>query len=238
MRGRDGRSKQLRARTVRTKQSAIAYRYRRHSSVDTSISSAQRPAAYPRYLALIMVPNKVLCFHIYTALALVTLAKPAACFSVGGDAGSRRDMLKKTVSTIVGGATTVAAASPALAKEEKATAVLRSAGCARGAGEACADLAEGNEFILKLQQKSQENAAQADADALAAYNNKNFPDFLASLNPPKYLVKQPDGKFVVYDDRELSQLKAAGKIKLERPLAKGGKIGYDLTQKPIMVQVE
>ena len=177
--------------------------------------------------------------YAYIALSLGVLAKPAACFSVvGGDAGSRRDMLKKTVSTIVGGATTVAAASPALAKEEKATAVLRSAGCARGTGEACADLAEGNEFILKLQQKSQENAAQADADALAAYNNKNFPDFLASLNPPKYLVKQPDGKFVVYDDRELSQLKAAGKIKLERPLAKGGKIGYDLTQKPIMVQVE
>jgi len=103
--------------------------------------------------------NEVLCFHIFTAFALVTLAKPAACFSIGGDAGSRRDMLKKTVSTIVGGATTtVAAASPALAKpEEKATAVLRSAGCARGTGEACADLAEGNEFILKLQQKSQEN---------------------------------------------------------------------------------
>lgn len=179
--------------------------------------------------------------YVYIALTLGVLTKPATCFSVvGGDAGSRRDMLKKTVSTIVGGATvtTVAAASPALAKEEKATAVLRSAGCARGTGEACADLAEGNEFILKLQQKSQENAAQADADALAAYNNKNFPDFLASLNPPKYLVKQPDGKFVVYDDRELSQLKAAGKIKLERPLAKGGKIGYDLTQKPIMVQVE
>ena len=178
--------------------------------------------------------------YVYIAFTLGVLAKPATCFSVvGGDAGSRRDMLKKTVSTIVGGATTVAAATPpALAKEEKATAVLRSAGCARGTGEACADLAEGNEFILKLQQKSQENAAQADADALAAYNNKNFPDFLASLNPHKYLVKQPDGKFVVYDDRELSQLKAAGKIKLERPLAKGGKIGYDLTQKPIMVQVE
>ena len=98
--------------------------------------------------------------YVYIAFTLGVLAKPATCFSVvGGDAGSRRDMLKKTVSTIVGGATTVAAASPALAKEEKATAVLRSAGCARGTGEACADLAEGNEFILKLQQKSQENAA-------------------------------------------------------------------------------
>lgn len=177
-------------------------------------------------------------------LALSALAHPATCFGItGGDgnlnanAGSRREVLRNTASAI---ATFVGAgaAAPALAKEEKATAVLRSAGCARGSGEACTDLAEGNEFILNLQRKSQDNAAQADADALAAYNNKNFPDFLASLNPPKYLVKQPDGKFVVYDDREISQLKAAGKIRLEKPLAKGGKIGYDVTQKPIMVQIE
>ena len=163
-------------------------------------------------------------------LALSALAHPAMCFGICGDgnlnanAGSRREVLRKTASAIVGSTTFLVgagAAAPALAKEEKATAVLRSAGCARGSGEACTDLAEGNEFILNLQRKSQENAAQADADALAAYNNKNFPDFLASLNPPKYLVKQPDGKFVVYDDREISQLKAAGKIRLEKPLAKG-----------------
>ena len=180
-------------------------------------------------------------------LALSALAHPAMCFGICGDgnlnanAGSRREVLRKTASAIVGSTTFLVgagAAAPALAKEEKATAVLRSAGCARGSGEACTDLAEGNEFILNLQRKSQDNAAQADADALAAYNNKNFPDFLASLNPPKYLVKQPDGKFVVYDDREISQLKAAGKIRLEKPLAKGGKIGYDVTQKPIMVQIE
>lgn len=183
-----------------------------------------------------MARNRSLYAYIFIATMLCALARPAACFSVDG--GSRRDVLKKTASTIIGCATCAAAATPAVAKEEKATAVLRSAGCARGTGEACADLAEGSDFILNLQKKSQENAAQADADALAAYNNKNFPDFLASLNPPKYLVKQPDGKFVVYDDRELSQLKNAGKIRLERPLAKGGKIGYDLTQKPIMVQVE
>ena len=36
-------------------------------------------------------------------------------------------------------------------------AVLRSAGCVYGEGEACADLAEGNEFILSLQKKSAEN---------------------------------------------------------------------------------
>ena len=36
-------------------------------------------------------------------------------------------------------------------------AVLRSAGCANGEGEACADLADGNEFIQNLQKKSAEN---------------------------------------------------------------------------------
>ncbi len=36
-------------------------------------------------------------------------------------------------------------------------AVLRSAGCVYGEGEACADLAEGNEFIQNLQRKSAQN---------------------------------------------------------------------------------
>lgn len=36
-------------------------------------------------------------------------------------------------------------------------AVLRSAGCVYGEGEACADLAEGNEFIQNLQKKSAQN---------------------------------------------------------------------------------
>ena len=35
--------------------------------------------------------------------------------------------------------------------------VIRSAGCANGEGDACADLAEGNEFIQSLQKKSAEN---------------------------------------------------------------------------------
>ncbi len=35
--------------------------------------------------------------------------------------------------------------------------VIRSAGCANGEGEACADLAEGNEFIQSLQKKSAQN---------------------------------------------------------------------------------
>jgi hypothetical protein len=74
-------------------------------------------------------------------------------------------------------------------------------------------------------------------EALNAYNMKNYPDFFASLTPPKYLVKGLDGKFLVYTDAELSVLKGAGKIKLEIPKAMGGKV-VDMTQKPMMVLVE
>lgn len=35
--------------------------------------------------------------------------------------------------------------------------VIRSAGCANGEGDACADLADGNEFIQSLQKKSAQN---------------------------------------------------------------------------------
>jgi len=66
---------------------------------------------------------------------------------------------------------------------------------------------------------------------------KNFPDFFASLNPPKYLVKQPDGSFGVYTDAELAELKKLGKITVENPKTKGGKF-MDLTQKPMLVLVE
>ena len=185
------------------------------------------------------------CAALAIAASLLVAAGPSvAAFGIEST-GSRREMMEKAASAII---TSVLATSvleigtgfvlPASAKDENAPLVIRSAGCARGSGEACADLAEGNEFILNLQRKSQENAEQADRDALAAYNNKNFPEFMASFNPPKYLVKMPDGKFQVYDNVELSELKAKGKIKVERPLAKGGKIGYDLTQKPILVLVD
>lgn len=62
---------------------------------------------------------------------------------------SRRNMLGRL-------ATTNLAFLSAYASSANAD-VLRSAGCANGEGEACADLAEGNEFIQNLQQKSAQN---------------------------------------------------------------------------------
>lgn len=66
---------------------------------------------------------------------------------------------------------------------------------------------------------------------------KNYPDFFASLNPPKYLVMKSDGSFDVFTDEELNKLKQAGKIQVVMPKAKGGKV-TDVTQKPYMLLKE
>ena len=63
---------------------------------------------------------------------------------------------------------------------------------------------------------------------------KNYPDFFASLNPPKFLVQKPDGTFGIYTEEELVPLKKAGRIRVQQPKTMGGKV-TDLTQKPIMV---
>jgi hypothetical protein len=66
---------------------------------------------------------------------------------------------------------------------------------------------------------------------------KNYPDFFASLSPPKYMVKKSDGTFDLYDDVELAKLKKENKIRLEKPTAMGGRV-VDVTQKPVLVLVE
>jgi hypothetical protein len=66
---------------------------------------------------------------------------------------------------------------------------------------------------------------------------KNYPDFFASLSPPKYMVKKSDGTFNLYDDVELAELKKANRIRLEKATAMGGKV-IDYTQKPTMVLVD
>lgn len=70
-----------------------------------------------------------------------------------------------------------------------------------------------------------------------AYQLKNYPDFFASLSPPKYMVMKSDGTFVIFTDDELKTLKQAGKIKVKQPMAFHGKL-TDLTQKPVMMLVE
>ena len=69
------------------------------------------------------------------------------------------------------------------------------------------------------------------------YYMKNYPDFFASLSPPRYIIKKQDGTFMTVTDSELSELKKANKIKIENARAMNGKV-VDYTQKPIMVLVE
>jgi hypothetical protein len=110
--------------------------------------------------------------------------------------------------------------------------VIRSAGCANGEGDACADLADGNEFIQSLQKKSAQNKEANQREALNAYYMKNYPDVFAVSD--KRMVKRTDGTYALYSADEVSNLTKAGKITIEYPTSKGGRIA-DLTQKPILV---
>ena len=64
---------------------------------------------------------------------------------------------------------------------------------------------------------------------------KNYPDVFAISD--KRMVKKTDGSFVLLSSEEVKELNQAGKIKIEYPKSKGGRIA-DLTQKPILILAE
>eukprot|EP00979_Chaetoceros_neogracilis_P002887 scaffold478_cov235-Chaetoceros_neogracile.AAC.4 len=148
---------------------------------------------------------------------------------------NRQDFIRKLAIGIASVALPQVANAAAIENSEGR--ILRSDKCAYGEGEGCESLAGDNEFIKNLQRKSAEKKEAVQKENLIAYQQKNYPDFFASLSPPKYMVKKSDGTFNLYDDVELSELKKANRIKMERPTAMGGKV-LDLTQKPVMVLVE
>jgi len=61
---------------------------------------------------------------------------------------------------------------------------------------------------------------------------KNYPDVFAVSD--KKMVKKLDGSFALYSAEEVRDLTQQGKIMIEYPKSKGGRIA-DLTQKPILV---
>jgi len=61
---------------------------------------------------------------------------------------------------------------------------------------------------------------------------KNYPDVFAASG--KRMVKKMDGSFVLYSPEEVKDLTDEGKITIEYPKSKGGRI-LDLTQKPVLV---
>ncbi|GKY98792.1 hypothetical protein MPSEU_000835400 [Mayamaea pseudoterrestris] len=107
--------------------------------------------------------------------------------------------------------------------------------CASGIGDGCNDLAEGNDFIKTLQEKSAANKDKYTKEALNAYYMKNYPDFFASSG--KKLVRKPDGSFILLDEAEIDRLSRANKLSTEMPRALKGRV-TDLTQKPILVLKE
>mmetsp|Transcript_17887 Transcript_17887/g.27807 ORF Transcript_17887/g.27807 Transcript_17887/m.27807 type:complete len:187 (+) Transcript_17887:70-630(+) len=139
----------------------------------------------------------------------------------------RRDFVQRT---LMGSASILGSLCTTV--DDANAAVLQSKPCALGEGDGCADIAEGNEFIKSLQEKS---AAKKDVyvkEALDAYNMKNYPDFFQSIG--KVMVKKSDGTFATFSEEEFGKFKAAGRIGLEYPRAMGGKVP-DMTQKPILV---
>lgn len=68
---------------------------------------------------------------------------------------SRRNVLKNSIFTPI-----AMTSLSSLLMENANAAVLQSGPCASGQGDACEDLAEGNEFIRSLQKKSSENRAR------------------------------------------------------------------------------
>jgi len=73
-------------------------------------------------------------------------------------------------------------------------------------------------------------------EALNAYYMKNYPDSFATSSDKK-MVKKLDGSFALLSAKEVDNLNKEGKIRIEYPTSKGGRIA-DLTQKPIMVMKE
>lgn len=69
-------------------------------------------------------------------------------------------------------------------------------------------------------------------ESLNAYYMKNYPDVFAVSD--KKMVKKMDGSFALYSSEEVSKLNKEGKISIEYPKSKGGRIA-DLTQKPVLV---
>mmetsp|Transcript_5589 Transcript_5589/g.13154 ORF Transcript_5589/g.13154 Transcript_5589/m.13154 type:complete len:178 (+) Transcript_5589:44-577(+) len=127
------------------------------------------------------------------------------------------------------------AAANVLIPDQPANAVISAKYCAYGSGEGCDDLAEGNEFIRQLQEKSAANKEKNESDALYAFYMKNYPDVFAVSG--KTMIKKADGTFLLVSGEELMALKKDNKIGIENVKAMGGKVA-DLTQKPVLVLKE
>jgi len=156
----------------------------------------------------------------------------AAAFNINSSSqnlpSTRRDVLKQTGFAFL--AISIAGATPANAD------IIRSPGkCANGEGDGCDILSEENEFIKRLQEKSSENRVANQRESLNAFYMKNYPGVFDVDG--KKMVMNVDGSFALYSSEEVSKMTSEGKIKIEYPMSKGGRIA-DMTQKPALVMTE
>lgn len=174
-------------------------------------------------------------------LALASALSLASAFQAGTNAPSpkrvaanpspttRRDALLQAAAGL--GFLAVAAAPPSANAD-----VLRSPGkCANGEGDGCDALSEDNDLIRSLQKKSSDNREANQRESLNAYYMKNYPDVFAVSG--KKMVKKADGSFALYSAEEVAELTNEGRVTIEYPRSKGGRI-VDLTQKPVLVLKE
>ena len=175
--------------------------------------------------------------HIITVFSIITQLTTA--LSVVPSSSTNKSTSRKQFLKFASGALTFIASSSTNPTTSPANAaILRNEKCAYGVGDGCDTLAGENDFIKELQRKSAERKELEAKEYVSAYQMKNYPDFFAALNPPKYMVKnKADGSILLFEQAELDELKQKGKIKMESPTAMGGKV-TDLTQKPIMVLVD
>jgi hypothetical protein len=65
---------------------------------------------------------------------------------------------------------------------------------------------------------------------------KNYPDVFA-VSDRKLVRRVKDGSYALYMPKEVRGLTNLGKIRMEYPRSKGGRIA-DLTQRPVLVLVD
>ena len=84
--------------------------------------------------------------------------------------------------------------------------------CENGEGAACAALAEGNELVLRLQEKSrlnkEKNAQELYDKTVRQLGYSSFFDTLDDKN----LVQLPDGKYATLDAETYARLRSQGRI--------------------------
>ena len=106
-----------------------------------------------------------------------------------------------------------AALSPAAAHASRRDELLGGMGngCTFGEGDRCAELAEGNELILKLQAKSRENREKNERELYEkTISMLGYDDFFTTVD--KALVQNADGSYSALTMEEYSAARKAGKV--------------------------